>query len=396
MIGKEDIKELLTFTKGEKNGLLVLLLILGAVIAFRVVVNSYSFADKSNLDTAQLALQVDSFRTLLKKKEDPEYISRLDQYIIERYDSLDLFRFNPNTATAEDWKKLGLSDKQIGNILNFTSKGGKFYDKNDFRRMYGIRTRQYLILEPYIDLPERSGPSSYGNFGSYYSQNFENNEPKPFKPDSLFTFDPNTADTETLEALGLTYRQASAVINYRKSGGEFQKKSDFKKIYTIEEEQYQWLKDYIDLPQTGDTEETTDEPTRLTKVDINSATEDEFKTMNNNFWKFNASGIVKYRELLGGYIHSEQLLEVYGVKEKFYNYIKDDIAPIRQEPKKLRINFASAWELGRHPYIASYDAEAIVEFRDKNGPFSRISDIRKHKLVSQTTYDKLKHYITVE
>lgn len=392
MMGKEEIKELFTFTKKERNGLLVLLFLLFAVIGFRVYVNLQS-SHLSTLDTTQFAQRVDSFKALLKAKEDPEYISRLDRFIIERYDSLDLFNFDPNTVSADELSALGFTDKQAQTILNFRAKGGKFYDKNDFRRMYGIRTRQYLILEPYIDLPEKNKPFS----GNYSNNNFnrfdKSSETESRKPDSLFSFDPNTADIETLEALGLTYRQAKAVANFRKSGGEFNTKSDLKKIYTIGPKEYAWLKDYIDLP---DEKIQKNESKSSELIDINSATAEELSQAENNFWKFNAAGIVKYRDLLGGYIRKEQLLEVYGVEEKYYNYIKDQIAPVNKEPEKIRINFASREELKRHPYISSYDAKTIVSHRNQNGPFAKLSELRKHKLISQTNYDKVKPYLTVD
>jgi hypothetical protein len=42
----------------------------------------------------------------------------------------------------------------------------------------------------------------------------------------LFSFDPNTANAETLVKLGFSERQASTLINYRKAGARFRKPSD--------------------------------------------------------------------------------------------------------------------------------------------------------------------------
>lgn len=386
----EEIKELFSFSRTERNGLLILFLIIVLVVGARVYIN-YSLSSENQMpDTARFASEIAEFRKALEKKDDPEYISRLDKYIIERYDSIQLFRFNPNTVSKEQWKELGLSEKQIQTIMNFRAKGGKFYDKNDFRRMYGIRTRQYLILEPYIDLPEHYYPSSYRQYSSSYKSSGYGDD--AFEPDSLFMFDPNKATSEQLEALGLSYKQASAVINYRKSGGNFRKKSDFKKIYTISEKEYSALEPYIDLPNEkplGNMESESE------LVDINALSEQEFRQLDDKFWQYNARNIVKYRNLLGGYVHPDQLLEVYGVKKFYYEKVKDQIALIETAPAQLRINFASEEELARHPYIRDYDAEAIVQFRDKNGPFKRVSDIRKHKLVSETSYQKIQAYLTV-
>ena len=43
----------------------------------------------------------------------------------------ELFYFDPNTASAADWRRLGIKDKTIHTILNYLTKGGKFYKPED-------------------------------------------------------------------------------------------------------------------------------------------------------------------------------------------------------------------------------------------------------------------------
>jgi DNA uptake protein ComE-like DNA-binding protein len=49
--------------------------------------------------------------------------------------------------------------------------------------------------------------------------------------------------------------------------------------------------------------------------------------------------------------------------------------------------------LVNHPYI-SYDlTKEIVEFRQKNGNFSSTYNLVEHKMVPDSLYQKLKHYL---
>ncbi|MEA2043147.1 MAG: helix-hairpin-helix domain-containing protein [Bacteroidota bacterium] len=385
MSRKEEIKELFTFTDSERKGFIVLLVILFILITARVVVNR-STKEISPLDSTKFIKEIQDFRATLKAKESDDYLSRLDKYILARYDTINLHSFNPNNLSKEEWLRLGLTEKQIKSIHNYLSKGGKFLSKDDFRRMYGIRTKQFQILEPFIDLPERS----YGNYSKSYRDYSPKNEIP--EPDSLFKFNPNTATVQELEALGLSYKQAKAVDNYRKSGGVFQEKSDFKKIYSLKDKQYSMLENYITIPEN--TENNKEPELKKTKVNINTMSVEELKNRG-RFWEYHAKNIVNYRNRLGGYSKKEQLLEVYGVKEEYYKKIENDIAPVKKLLNKIHINFSTVSELGKHPYISYYAAKSIVDYRDKNGAFKSIAEIRKFKLVSETSYKKLKPYLTI-
>jgi len=64
------------------------------------------------------------------------------------------FPFNPNTVTVEELQRLGLSQKQAEVIERFRASGGKFREKEDFRKMYVVSDALYQRLEPFIDIPK--------------------------------------------------------------------------------------------------------------------------------------------------------------------------------------------------------------------------------------------------
>jgi competence protein ComEA len=66
-----------------------------------------------------------------------------------------------------------------------------------------------------------------------------------------------------------------------------------------------------------------------------------------------------------------------------------------QVPQKIDINRAEVWLLEALPGIGETRAQAIVDYRNENGPFKRIEDLLKVSGIGEGTFDKIKDYITV-
>lgn len=63
------------------------------------------------------------------------------------------FRFNPNTASIEDFMRLGFSEKQARSIDSYRAKGGRFRRASDFAKSYVVSDSVFARLEKYIDIP---------------------------------------------------------------------------------------------------------------------------------------------------------------------------------------------------------------------------------------------------
>jgi competence protein ComEA len=66
-----------------------------------------------------------------------------------------------------------------------------------------------------------------------------------------------------------------------------------------------------------------------------------------------------------------------------------------QVPQKIDINRAEPWLMEALSGIGETRAQAIVDYRNENGPFKRIEDLLKVKGIGKGTFDKIKDYITV-
>ena len=64
-------------------------------------------------------------------------------------------------------------------------------------------------------------------------------------------------------------------------------------------------------------------------------------------------------------------------------------------PQKIDINRAETWLLMALPGIGEIRAEAIVEYRRQNGPFRNTKELINVEGIGPTTYERIKHLITV-
>lgn len=67
----------------------------------------------------------------------------------------------------------------------------------------------------------------------------------------------------------------------------------------------------------------------------------------------------------------------------------------KEVPQKVDINRAEAWLLQALPGIGEVRAEAIIAYRQQNGPFHNINELTKVEGIGTTIYEQIEHLITV-
>ncbi len=323
---------------------------------------------------------VDTFFAGLEAKPRMSFANRLEEYIKKRYDTLELFRFNPNTATSDQLKRLGLTAKQIRNIIDYRNSYG-FKTKGDFKRLYTMRDFQYEYLEPYIDLPADTIPATV--------------EVRPVMADRsgkekrrLFAFDPNTVSADSLVLLGFSRKQANSIVKARNNGWVFRKKSDFSRLYVVSDSMYSRLESYILLP---------DSLPRVRKApgktELNTVTVDGLVKL--GVTEYAAKEIIKYRQLLGGYYSVNQLYEIYGIRKTVIKKLFWELTVDTTLIKRINLKTADFKTLKSHPYISTYLATWIVARQNKK-KFDSPGFILRSGQITRYTYKKLRHYIYVE
>ncbi len=107
-----------------------------------------------------------------------------------------------------------------------------------------------------------------------------------------------------------------------------------------------------------------------------------------------ARRILKYRSLLGGYAEKEQLGEVYGIDtaQVWYERVREDDAPL----DSLFLNRDTIVRFWRHPYVSPPIAREWVRYRDRVGKFTRVEEVRKGYLMTDSIFYKIAPYLSVQ
>lgn len=251
----DSLRKWFSFNKGERIAIITLLvLILGLVLACLFRPSRQSLSDESlhNLDSL-LALRQAAIEAQ-QQSEKPQEVNELHP-----------FPFNPNTISEEEWLQMGLTDRQVRNIMNYKAKGGKFYSKNDLAKLYTISEEDFAQLEPYIVLPEVSRGASNKTFSKKQEKPSYEEKPKPEKK-PIPVVDLNTVDSTTLVELPqIGPYTAVRIIEFREKLGGFVDKEQLRDVKGMDEARFAAIQPYINLGAV-----------ELRKVDVNRA---DFKTL---------------------------------------------------------------------------------------------------------------------
>ncbi len=210
-------------------------------------------------------------------------------------------------------------------------------------------------------------------------------------------FDPNTYNVHDWVNLGLSRRQADVVIKFSANGLNSNKQ--LKKIFVIPEELYNLIKDSTFYPshniQDVEVEKSSSDKYIPQIVNLNNANIDELVALP-GIGPFYAKKIIEYREELGGYKETSQLMELWKFDVHKFHKVKDFVIAEGEIQNKININTASAEELKAHPYIDYSVANSIIKMRGQKGSFKNIDEILESKLIDYELFDDIKHYIKVE
>jgi competence protein ComEA len=145
---RKQIQSYLTFSRKELNGILVLFVIIALILSFPY---AYRLFDKpETYDLESFRREIDAFKSSAVSSRKNYILGR--ERIGEPMLRPNYFTFDPNTLSETGWLQLGLSKKQARVIRNYVNKGGKFYKPEDLRKIYSIREEQYHKLKAYVHI----------------------------------------------------------------------------------------------------------------------------------------------------------------------------------------------------------------------------------------------------
>lgn len=302
---REIADDYFTFTRKDRIGILILVLLVCFVFFAPKFFTSKPIQTPSSAnDTAWIGavkkLEISPEDTKNNSGDDDEniYAYQYDRSKKTHTNPTkgELFYFDPNTISEDDWKKLGLRDKTIHTIQNYLNKGGYFKKPEDLQKIYGLHPDEYQRLAPYIQIETKSKSSE-----TSYQKEIQS----PFS-----SIDINTADTTAFIVLpGIGSKLAARIVNFRDKLGGFYSTEQIRETYGLPDSTFQKIKPYLNLNSGV-----------IKKININTATVNEFKA--HPYIKYSiANLIVAYRNEHGPFSKVEDIKKIVVVTEELYNKI---------------------------------------------------------------------------
>jgi DNA uptake protein ComE-like DNA-binding protein len=106
-----------------------------------------------------------------------------------------------------------------------------------------------------------------------------------------------------------------------------------------------------------------------------------------------ASRIVRYRELLGGYVSFEQFKEVYGLSAETVGLLRGRIFIDTSLVRKINLDSVTFRELLRHPYFQIEQVRELMQFRDLMGPIKSLETLVINNLIPDSTLERVLPYL---
>ena len=281
------IKMYFYFSPSERKGIVLLTLILVFVIftpfIYRLVKPNTDLIIHMNQITALDSLSEDNSNSKDFTTQEP-------------------FEFNPNSASADELKQLGFTDKNIAMLQNYLSKGGEIKSAEGLKKIYGIDQNLVKKLTPFLLFDHQNEIASNKNF----VDTFKNEKKAKFQMVEI-----NSADSISLVKLyRIGHTLASKIINYREKLGGFLNLHQLTEIYGFDEDILYDLQDKITL-----------DVSKAKRINLNTISEEELK--NHPYFKYKLARVItNYRNQHGKYNSYDDLLKIKIINDSILNRIK--------------------------------------------------------------------------
>lgn len=301
-------KDYFTFSKKERIGIIVLLVLIGMVwILPEIFKKPIPLAPLVQLD----AITSDSQNFFVPHKDQQWGKGKMIPKAVKP------FLFDPNTIDTEGWLALGLQPKTISTIQHFIEKGGRFRQPDDLRRIYGIHSDLADQLIPFVDIPSsnHSKRPSYKRESGFVSRKWYKDtlastyNKVPYKR-KWETIDINLADSIAFESLpGIGPTLAQRIVRFRDNLGGFFTINQILEIYGMKDSVFQLIQPR--LACTGNVQRIL-----INQADVNTLNKHPYI----NFQE--AKAIVNFRAQHGYVKQPDELLQLILLNDQWLQKIK--------------------------------------------------------------------------
>ncbi|HEV7621105.1 MAG TPA: helix-hairpin-helix domain-containing protein [Flavisolibacter sp.] len=290
------VKDYLTFSKRDRIGIISLIFLI-IIIYFLPLFFAKPAAFPIKNDSTLLK-SINNFNRQSESRPDSKNDAITFSYKDKNHKSSStykngaLFIFNPNTLPPEGWEKLGLEEKTIKTLIHFREKGGKFYKREDLKKIWGLPLGFFERVKEFIDIPANA---------EFIKNDFKIKERKSLD------IDINLADSNAFIALpGIGIKLSARIINFRNKLGGFYSVDQVSETYGLPDSTFQTIKHYLHVKDY-----------RLKKVNINAASLGDLKGHPYIKWNI-ANAIISYRTQHGSFSQLDDLKKISIITEAIF------------------------------------------------------------------------------
>ena len=312
---RKQVRDFLTFTKLEKEGVFVFLLLILFICGLIYTMDWINW--KANPNSEKLKSEFERVKHLFDSVQaakptsstvyqDFKGIDKDNQLIDMVDDTISFAPFDPNHFSLEIGASIGLTENQSNSILKYLNKGGQFKIKSDFKKMYVISDEKYKSLEPFIMLPENFPAKDKIKFEQ--STKVKSTSPQINEP---YIADINSADSAALRKVkGIGGYYAKSIVAYREKLGGYVQLEQLMEINGTDEERYLALQPFLKI--------TNPKPFR--KINVNTITKEELKLHPYFDWNLTRS-LINYRDNHGKFKNIQDLNKLQLIDTNIYRKI---------------------------------------------------------------------------
>ncbi len=197
--------------------------------------------------------------------------------------------------------------------------------------------------------------------------------------------------------LGMSPAEIDRLQQFRNNGMYVRSKEEFQKVTGISDSLLKTISPILRLPKIKKTyfgNQAVNKST-IKKKDLNTATATELEAIY-GIGKVLSKRIIKFRNVLGGFIDERQLYDVYGLEEEVVRSVFDSYEIIKiPEIKRFSINDATVAELASSVYLSWDVARKIVAYRDSVGGVTKWEEIATIQGFPIDKIERIKLYLTL-
>lgn len=226
------VRELLGFSRKERSGIIVLLLVIFLLILFGKLIPLFISSEKPDFSAWEAEVN-----TYLIKTE-PQIAATL---------VLNLVSFDPNKVDSVSLSTMGLPERLSANWLKYLQHGGRFRDKEGVNKIYGMTPEIFEQLEPFIlfsaqisKISNTKGLNPINkSLKGYWKDTSAHTEYQRKEKIILSIQELNSTDSiNLLKIPGIGSVLASRIIRYRNLLGGFYDISQIKEVYGLRSENF--------------------------------------------------------------------------------------------------------------------------------------------------------------